>query len=137
MIRPTALVLSLILTATSAAGQEWALNGMDPVSYSHDGGAVPGRTDIVTMWKGEAWHFANEHNRALFEANPRAYAPGMGGLCVVALSEGRPEPGNPRYFAVIDKRTYLVRSEQARKRLLADPQGVLGRAKATWARMKP
>lgn len=132
------LVLALLtISATTACAQDWALDGMDPVSYGHEGAAVPGRSDIVTMWRGEAWHFATEQNRNIFEANPRAFAPGLGGLCVVALSEGRSEPGNPRYFAVIGQRTYLLRSESARERLLADPQRVLMRAKAVWARMNP
>ncbi|MTH65417.1 YHS domain-containing (seleno)protein [Paracoccus shanxieyensis] len=137
MIRSAILCTTLMLTACAAMAQDWALDGMDPVSYTQDGAAVPGRTDLVTMWRGEAWHFATEQNRNQFEANPKAYAPGLGGLCVVALSEGRSEPGNPRFFAVIGQRTYLLRSEQARERLLADPQGVLMRAKAVWAKLHP
>ncbi len=137
MIRTILTSLILALPVYGAMAQDWALDGMDPVSYGTDNAAVPGRTDLVTVWRGQAWHFANEHNRNLFEANPKAYAPGLGGLCVVALSEGRSEPGNPRYFVVIGQRTYFVRSEQARKRLLADPQRVLMQAKAIWTRMNP
>lgn len=137
MIRLAALLLTLSLPTNGASAQDWALDGMDPVSYGHEGAAVPGRSDIVTMWRGMTWHFASEQNRNLFEANPRAYAPGLGGLCVVALSEGRSEPGNPRYFAVIGQRTYLLRSEEARRRLLADPKHILMQAKAIWLRMHP
>jgi len=137
MIRPILASLLLALPALESRAQNWALDGMDPVSYGAENAAVPGRTDLVTVWRGQAWHFASEHNRNLFEANPKAYAPGLGGLCVVALSEGRSEPGNPRYFVVIGQRTYLVRSPQARERLLADPRHVLMRAKAVWARMHP
>ncbi|MDT1061870.1 YHS domain-containing (seleno)protein [Paracoccus sp. CPCC 101403] len=137
MIRTIALLLSLTFASHAAQAQDWALDGMDPVSYSREGAAIPGRSDIVTMWRGKSWHFATEDNRTAFEANPRAFAPGLGGLCVVALSEGRSEPGNPRYFAVIGQRTYLLRSEAARRRLLADPQHVLMQAKAVWARLHP
>lgn len=137
MLRQTAIFLSLAAWPHFAAAQDWALNGIDPVAYGQQDAAVPGRSDIVTMWRGQIWHFASEDNRERFEANPRAYAPGLGGLCVVALSEGRTEPGNPRYFAVIGQRTYLLRSEAARRRLLADPQQILMRAKATWIRLNP
>lgn len=137
MIRPLLTCLMLFLPISPAMAQNWALDGMDPVSYGTENAAVPGRSDIVTLWRGKAWHFATEQNRTLFEANPGAYAPGLGGLCVVALSEGRSEPGNPRYFVVIGQRTYFLRSERARERLLADPQAVLMRAKAFWARMNP
>lgn len=137
MIRPILVSLLLVMPGSMAMAQNWALDGMDPVSYGTENAAVPGRSDIVTLWRGKAWHFATEQNRALFEANPGAYAPGLGGLCVVALSEGRAEPGNPRYFVVIGQRTYLLRSEQARARLLADPRHLLMRAKAYWARINP
>lgn len=137
MIRALLTSLLLISPVSPALAQNWALDGMDPVSYGTDNAAVPGRSDLVTLWRGKAWHFASEHNRTLFEANPGAYAPGLGGLCVVALSEGRSEPGNPRYFVVIGQRTYFLRSERARARLMADPQQVLMRAKAYWARMNP
>lgn len=137
MIRPILASLMLALPVSAALAQDWALDGMDPVSYGTENAAVPGRTDLVTVWRGQAWHFASEQNRNLFEANPKAYAPGLGGLCVLALSEGRSEPGNPRYFVVIGQRTYFLRSERARERLLADPQQILMRAKAVWARMNP
>lgn len=137
MIRLLLSILILWLPAGGAYAQNWALNGMDPVAYGLMDAAVPGRNDIVTLWHGKAWHFANEENRATFEANPRAYAPGLGGLCVVALSEGRSEPGNPRYFVVIGQRTYLLRSEIARQRILANPQTILMRAKAAWTRLNP
>ncbi|CAM3257029.1 hypothetical protein SAMN04488021_11753 [Paracoccus aminovorans] len=137
MIRPLLASLVLALPFSQAVAQDWALDGMDPVSYGAENAAVPGRSDLVTLWRGKSWHFATEQNRNLFEANPMAYAPGLGGLCVVALSEGRSEPGNPRYFVVIGQRTYFLRSESARQRLLADPKHVLMRAKAYWARMNP
>ncbi|MBD9526752.1 MULTISPECIES: YHS domain-containing (seleno)protein [Paracoccus] len=137
MLRYAALLLSFAAGPQLASAQDWALNGIDPVGYRQEGAALPGRPDIVTMWRGQAWHFVSEGNRERFEANPKAFAPGLGGLCVVALSEGRSEPGNPRYFAVIGQRTYLLRSEAARERLLADPQDILMQAKAVWARLHP
>lgn len=137
MIRAILTSLALLLAAPAAMAQDWALDGMDPVSYGTENAAVPGRSDLVTLWRGKAWHFASEQNRSLFEANPKAYDPGLGGLCVVALSEGRSEPGNPRFFVVIGQRTYLVRSEKARERLVADPRHLLMQAKAVWTRLNP
>ncbi|WP_347266435.1 YHS domain-containing (seleno)protein [Paracoccus sp. (in: a-proteobacteria)] len=137
MSRPFLASLILLATALAAQAQGWALEGMDPVSYAAENAAVPGRSDLVTVWRGEAWHFASEANRNQFEANPGAYLPGLGGLCVLALSEGRSEPGNPRHFVIIDHRTYFLRSEKARQRLLADPQGYLARAEAAWTRLRP
>ncbi|AGT09223.1 YHS domain-containing (seleno)protein [Paracoccus aminophilus] len=121
----------------TAQSQDWALDGMDPVAYLADDAALPGRNDLVTIWHGQAWHFANEENRSLFESNPREYAPGLDGLCVVALAEGRSEPGNPRYFVVINNRAYFVRSAAARDKLAGDPERLLSEAKESWKELYP
>ncbi len=124
------------LMPSLAQSQNWALDGIDPVSYQQDGTARAGRGDIVTVWHGQSWHFVSEESRASFEANPRAFVPGLGGRCVVALSEGRSEPGNPRYFVVIHDRTYLTNSAAARARLLRDPEAVLSAAEGVFAKIK-
>lgn len=129
MILRTLLLSLLFAVPLPALAQGWALGGMDPVAYRTQGAAVAGRSDLVTAWAGQNWHFVSEENRAAFEANPREYAPGLGGLCPVSLAEGRPQPGDPRIFAIIGERLYLIRSAEARQQLLADPRGVLMKAK--------
>lgn len=133
-----ALALLLCLTSVFPAGAEdWALGGYDAVSYMRGGHPQPGRGDIATMWKGRRWHFASEENRARFEADPRAYAPGFGGLCPVSLSEGRREDGDPRHFVVIGKRLYLMRSEAAERLIMSAPRDILMKAKKSWVRLRP
>ena len=99
--------------------------------------AVPGRGDIVTTWRGREYHFSSEANRALFEANPRAYTPGFDGLCVVALTEGRSEPGDPRQFVTIGQRVYFVGTEGRRRELLSHPRDMLMQAKGMFLKLKP
>lgn len=132
------LILSSLLLLPSvlpAVAQGWALGGHDPVGSARAGQAVPGRSDISTMWRGEVWHFTSEENRARFEADPRAYLPAFDGMCPVALSEGRREPGDPRHFAVIGGVLYLLRSGAAEQELRRAPAEVLERARANWARL--
>ncbi|MFD1883021.1 YHS domain-containing (seleno)protein [Paracoccus pacificus] len=131
----TLLILSTI-AAFPAVAEDWALDGIDPVTYHSMNRAVPGRSDISTQWAGESWHFADEANRAAFEANPRAYVPAMGGYCVVALSEGRMEPGNPRLFVMIGDRVYLTRTPENQDRLQANPGPILKAAKKNWDKIK-
>ncbi len=130
--------LALLLTLPLPAfAEQWALNGFDPVAYVTQETAVPGRGDIVTNWRGREYHFASEANRALFEANPRAYTPGFDGLCVVALTEGRSEPGDPRQFVTIGQRVYFVGSEGRRRELLSHPRDMLMKAKGMFLKLKP
>lgn len=135
-IKSTLLALLLTLPLSAFAG-DWALGGFDPVAYVTQERAVPGRGDIVTTWRGREYHFASEANRALFEANPRAYTPGFDGLCVVALSEGRSEPGDPRQFVTIGQRVYFVGTEGRRRELLSHPRDMLMQAKGMFLKLKP
>lgn len=129
-------LLILAAPALPAMAQNWALDGYDAVAYGSAGQPVPGRSDIATMWKGQSWHFATEENRARFEADPRAYAPGFAGFCPVSLAEGRREPGDPQHFAIIGKRLYLMRSDAALRKIMEAPQQVLDQAQQNWPRLK-
>lgn len=130
------LVMACCLSATGLPGHAdpWGLEGMDPVA-TRDGDPQMGLPDLSTHWHGQIWHFATEENRLIFEGNPRAFAPGLDGLCVVALSEGRSEPGDPRFAVVIGQRIYLTRSDAAQQRLLKDPRHILMRAREVWLDM--
>lgn len=134
--RLTTLILATALALPIAAvAQQWALGGYDPVTYVTQNAALEGQGDISTSWRGKQYHFTSEENRALFEANPRAYTPGFDGLCVVALSEGRSEPGDPRMFVTIGQRVYLVGSDMRRRELMAHPRELLMKAKTMWLRL--
>ena len=119
--------------AGAAQAQDWALQGYDPVTFRRQGVAVPGRAEINLMWKSRLWLFASEQNRLEFEANPRAFAPGFGGLCPVSLSEGIQQEGDPKFFAVVGERLYLTRSDAARRALIAAPRQVLTEARRVFA----
>ena len=119
-------------TALPAAAQDWALQGFDPVGYLRQNQALPGRSDIATLWKGKVWHFASEENRARFEADPRTYMPAFDGHCPVQLSKGRFEMGDPNFFAVKDHRIYLLRSRSALREFNQDTGPILARARSMW-----
>lgn len=129
------LLLSLLLLTTSVfpvAAQDWAVGGFDAVGYSSAGRPTPGRSDIVTLWKGKLWHFATEENRARFESDPRAFAPALEGVCPVSIVDGIPQAGDPRRFAVVGGRLYLLHSAAAEQRLHQDPTVIVEQARQIW-----
>lgn len=126
-------LLTALPPATALADD--ALGGMDVVSLRDAGRVAQGGEDITTHWRGHEWHFANEANRATFEADPRAYAPGFGGDCPVALAQGERRPGKPGLFVVVGDTLYLASSPQARAALESDPAPVISAAKAQWKRL--
>jgi len=127
----------LIALPLPALARDWALGGYDPVAYVTQNRAVAGRADVVTTWRGREYHFASEEHRALFEAHPRAYTPGFDGLCVVALTEGRSEPGDPQQFLTIGQRVYFAGSASRKQTLASHPRELLMKAKAMWIKIKP
>lgn len=129
------LVAAALVAALPALAAD-PVGGADVVSLRDSGRLIAGKARIQTEWKGHAWTFANEANRAAFEANPRAYAPAFGGNCPVALSEGRRQPGSAQFFVVVGGTLYLTSGREARQKMQTDPQPILSRAGAAWNKGK-
>lgn len=87
-----------------------AISGYDPVAYYTEGDAVPGLADYEANWNGTTWRFRNAGNRAAFVANPKIYAPKMGGHDAYAISEGYIARGNPLIWSIVDGRLHLFNS---------------------------
>ncbi len=122
MIRRVFLCLALILPAAAGLAEQrgWfaiggvAIQGYDAVAYFTESRAVQGRAEHSVKWMGALWYFVSDDNRALFEANPRAYAPQYGGYCAYAMAEGREVPSTPAAFSITDGKLYLHRSAAER-----------------------
>jgi YHS domain-containing protein len=86
-----------------------AIDGYDPVAYFKEGGGKPakGSKRIRTTYKEVTYHFANEENKARFEADPARYEPAYGGWCAWAMTSGEKTEINPKTFIVRDNRLYL------------------------------
>lgn len=136
-MKPLILSISLILASPfPCIADDWALGGYDAVGYASSGRADPGRRDIATMWKGKVWHFTSEENQTRFEANPTQFAPAFDGLCPVSLADGRKQRGDPRFFAVINNKLYLLRSGAELRKIRQAPEKILDDARSVWTTMK-
>ncbi len=109
-----------------------ALGGVDPVSYGRRGAPKPGSPSHALMWRGAVWHFESAETLALFEADPKAYAPRYGGYCALAMAGGRTEPSSPAVWARHEGRIYLLRSAERRERWLGDVVAQVARADLHW-----
>ena len=109
-----------------------AVGGYDPVAYFRDGTARPGDPAIALRWRGVRWHFATPAHRAEFEADPKAYAPILGGHCAASMADGRPREGDPRHWTILEGRLVLTAEAADLARLLAEPQAILHSARQHW-----
>lgn len=133
------LVMTVVLAAASTihadpvyVTAEGAIRGYDPVAYHLDGKAVRGRADIVHQWQGAEWHFANEKNRALFAADPDAYAPRYGGFCAFGTSRGYQVSTQPEAFSIVDGALYLNYSLAVQETWNKDQPGYIRKADEHW-----
>jgi len=98
-----------------------AIDGYDTVAYFTQQKAVEGSKKYQVKWRDANWYFANEENKALFEAEPEKYAPQYGGWCAYAMSdEGRTVRVDPDAFVIHDNKLYLNYSKSVQKEWLKD-----------------
>ena len=109
----------------------FAIAGYDPVAYFTSGTPVTGQPQFEIVWKGAAWRFANEGNRAAFLANPETYAPYFGGYDGEAMARGVATAGNPKIFAITGNRLFLFRDASSRSTFLASGE-LSAKALSAW-----
>src|SRR5690606_24809806 len=114
----------------------YALGGHDPVAYFTDKAPRRGEAELEAHWRGVAWTFVNEGNRAAFVAAPEVYAPRFGGCAPYSLAEGYATTGNPLVFALYGERLYLFHSEVDRFLFLANPEHLRAEAEKNADRLE-
>jgi hypothetical protein len=112
-----------------------ALYGFDPVAYFTDAEPLVGRPELELSFAGAVWRFRNEGNRGAFRDRPDIYMPQFGGYDVLAVARGAPVPGNPRYWAVANRRLYLFETPAGRDAFAADPAALIAAAQARWSEL--
>jgi len=84
-----------------------AIEGYDTVAYFRESAARKGNPAHTHRWGGQEWHFTSAENRDLFAADPEKYAPQFDGQCSLACAIGRPHPGNPKVWKIVDGKLYF------------------------------
>ncbi len=109
-----------------------AIRGTDPVAYFTAGAATAGSDAHQSEWGGATWQFASAENKALFDADPEAYAPKYGGYCAFAVSKGSTASTDPEAWTIVDNRLYLNYSLNVREVWSEDIPGNIAKADANW-----
>ena len=109
----------------------YALAGFDPVAYFMNDTAVPGRAGFELVHGGAVWRFANAANRDAFREAPQVYMPRFGGFDASGVADGRAIDADPRRFAVIGSQLYFFKSEDSRRRFLAEAT-IQAKARDRW-----
>lgn len=100
-----------------------AMGGFCPVCIVKMDKLVKGDPAYSSVYDGKKYLFPSGEQKGLFDANPAAFAPAMGGDCVVCKVEMKKEvPGKPEFHAVHNGRLYLFPSDEQLKTFKAKPE---------------
>lgn len=131
-------LIALAATRSSAQTQRVynnggvAIDGTDPVAYFTQGRPVQGNAGLRLNWMGADWYFSTEANRAMFEADAKAYAPQYGGYCAWAVSQAYTASTVPDAWAVVDGKLYLNYSKRIQRRWETDIPAHIAAANKHW-----
>ena len=100
-----------------------ALAGYCPVCIVKMDKLVKGDPAYSSVYDGKKYLFPSGEQKATSDANPAAFAPAMGGDCVVCKVDMKKEvPGKPEIHLVHNGRLYLFPSEEQLKMFKAKPE---------------
>ncbi len=109
-----------------------ALAGFDPVSFFGSEAPVNGSPMIRAEHEGAVYLFANEANRAAFEADPGRFAPQYGGFCAYGVSINILLPVDITTAQIRDGKLYLNVNPDILRKFNADFEGSVSRANTNW-----
>ncbi len=111
-----------------------AMEGYDVVALHKVGKVIKGRKNTSWFWNNQAWWFSTSEHRALFMAQPAAYAPQYGGNCAFTTSLGKEQLGLTRYWNITNGRLYL-NSNHFSNFLWKHMSGRIAKADKHWLRL--
>lgn len=109
-----------------------AIQGYDAVAYHTESSAIKGDQQYMLEWKDSQWLFASAENKALFEANPEAYAPQCGGYCVFAVAKGFAAPGNPESWSIENGQLFFYSDESVKQEVLNNFNDIKKSTQENW-----
>jgi len=100
-----------------------ALGGYCPVCIVKMDKLVKGDPAYSSVYDGKKYLFPSAEQMEMFDEDPAAFAPAMGGDCVVCQVEMKKDvPGKPDIHLVHNGRLYLFPSEEQLKMFKAKPE---------------
>lgn len=115
-------------------GNEYAVQGYDPVAYFTQNKAIKGSEDFkLDDYKGAPILFSSQQNLDLFKTNPDKYAPQYGGHCAWRLAQdGEGVYSDPKIWTIVDDKLYLNYNKEVQSRWVKDIPGFIQKANDFW-----
>lgn len=108
------------------------IEGYDPVAYFTENKPVQGTEKFKIQYEGGTYWFASAEHAALFNREPKKYAPQYGAFCGYAVSIGKLRPVDPTIFQIEDGRLILQHTQEAYRLFNKDLKGNTVKADKNW-----
>jgi YHS domain-containing protein len=93
---------------------------------------IKGNSNFESTYQGGKYWFVSAENKALFDKNPKKYAPLYGGFCGIAVTEGNLRPVQIWTHTITEGHLVLNHNAKARKLWLNKPRKNFGVAEKKW-----
>lgn len=106
------------------------------MSYHQESGPVRGTGFQAATHNGVTYLFANEANKAAFEANPEKYLPAYNGFCAYGVSLGKKFNTDPEVYEIVNGTLYLNLDKDIQGKWAEDVKGNIAKADQNWKKLK-
>ena len=99
-----------------------ALGGACPVCLVKSNKVVPGKAEYASVYDGQRYLFPGREHQRMFDADPEAFIPAMGGKCTVCKVEmNKDVEGQAEHHLTHNGRLYLFPSQKQLNMFEANP----------------
>ncbi len=123
MVLMTAFAVTVSQPVWAFGGPPAALDGFCPVCLVRMDKLVKGDPAISSVYDGKTYLFPSDEQKRIFDANPTAFVPALGGDCAVCkVEKGIDVPGKPEFQVKHDGRLFLFPSPKQKKMFESNPE---------------
>ena len=130
------LVSSAVATFAGQTHDLPAVGGYDLVSYHNEDGPVRGSGFHKSEYEGVTYLFANEANKAEFDAKPEAFLPAYNGFCAYGVSVGQKFNSNPKVYEIVDGTLYLNLDRDIQQKWAEKKADNIAKADVNWKQLQ-
>jgi len=113
-------------TATGVSAEEFAYGGYCGVTLRDQKKWVPGSPAFSAPFDGRIYRFAGAQERNTFLADAGAYAPALGGDCMVTyMEQGQRVPGDLNFGVYYQNRYYFFATQALQQKFNENPNGYI------------
>jgi YHS domain-containing protein len=127
---------SIAPAETQSHAARVALHGYDPVSYFTKGHPEQGVERFSVSFDDAVYWFTSEQHRAMFIADPDAYAPQYNGFCAISVSRNMIAEPDPHAWAISDGKLYVFSSPAWVARFEQDKAAILAKGAENWPELQ-